>query len=207
MILFAIEAAKAKGLIDEKEAERWHSELKKIPEIHKRIQEASLGFFEDNYKSLIAMDKLYVIGCGANFSTALECALKIGETVCIPSIAYEAEEMIHGPNLQLDPTYHLFFIDGGCASERVYNIFKASRIVTEHSYMVTNNEKYKGNGVLAVPFTLDELITPLCFLPFVQIMAYKITEETSRWNRCPLFKKMEEAVTGKTPGYKQMVND
>ena len=47
---------------------------------------------------------------------ALEGALKIGETVHVPSPAYEVEEFIHGPNLQLTPGYTLFFFDAGDAA-------------------------------------------------------------------------------------------
>lgn len=207
LMLFTIEAAKAKGLLAESDAKELMNELKKVPEIHKEVQKASLKFMEEHYKALIAMNKVYVMGCGANYGTALEGALKIGETVQIPAVAYETEELIHGPSLQLDPTYHLFFIEGGCASDRVHEIFKASRFVTDYSYLLTNNEKYQGEGILTVPFEMNELITPLCFLPFVQIIAYKVTDENNRWTRCPLHKKMDDAAASKTPNYKNTVVD
>lgn len=207
LMLFTIEAAKAKGIMTKSEADGLMNELKEVPEIHKKVQKASLQFMEDHYKALIAMNKVYVMGCGANYGTALEGALKIGETVQIPSVAYETEELIHGPSLQLDPTYHLFFIEGGCASDRVYEVFKAARLVSDYTYLLTNNPKYVGEGVFTLPFEMNELITPLCFLPFFQIIAYKVTDENKRWTRCPLYQKMDEAAVSKTPNYKHTVVD
>ena len=49
------------------------------------------------------MTNAYVCGVGANLGTASEGALKFGETVSIPTAAYEVEEYIHGPNIQIDP--------------------------------------------------------------------------------------------------------
>ena len=50
---------------------------------------------------------------GANLGTACEGALKFGETISIPSFAYETEEYIHDPNIQMTPAYSVFLIDGG----------------------------------------------------------------------------------------------
>ena len=58
------------------------------------------------------MSWVYSCGAGANYGTALESALKMGETIHIPSCCYEIEEYIHGPNLQLTPQYNVIFFDG-----------------------------------------------------------------------------------------------
>lgn len=54
------------------------------------------------------MEKAYLIGAGANYGTALEGAVKIGETVHILAVGYEVDEAIHGPQIQLTPNYNLF---------------------------------------------------------------------------------------------------
>ena len=56
------------------------------------------------------MSWVYSCGAGANYGTALESALKMGETIHIPSCCYEIEEYIHGPNLQLTPQYNVIFL-------------------------------------------------------------------------------------------------
>lgn len=54
------------------------------------------------------MTNAYVCGVGANLGTASEGALKFGETVSIPTAAYEVEEYIHGPNIQMTPATAYF---------------------------------------------------------------------------------------------------
>ena len=54
-------------------------------------------------------------------------ALKIGETVHIPANAYEVEEYIHGPNLQLTPAYTVIILDNNDhTSQRVHQIYQAT---------------------------------------------------------------------------------
>lgn len=43
------------------------------------------AYFEANKQKLLSMERVYVIGAGANYGTALEGAVKIGETVHIGS--------------------------------------------------------------------------------------------------------------------------
>lgn len=57
---------------------------------------------------------------GANLGTACEGALKFGETISIPSFAYETEEYIHDPNIQMTPAYSVFLIDGGEGTRRIH---------------------------------------------------------------------------------------
>ena len=49
-------------------------------------------FFQRNRKNLLSMEKAYLIGAGANYGTALEGAVKIGETVHILAVGYEVDE-------------------------------------------------------------------------------------------------------------------
>lgn len=201
LMLFALEAAVRKGLMKEENAETVCRDMEKAARIHEQIQTESLKFFEDHYKKFTAMTNAYVCGCGANYGTALEGALKLGETVKIISVAYETEEFIHGPNLQLTPDYTVFFIDGGNSSSRIQTIFKACRQVTDRAFLITNQPGFTGEGVLNIPAEISELLTPLCFLPFFQILAYRTTTELNRWRQHPLLKQMKEAAACKTENY------
>jgi glucoselysine-6-phosphate deglycase len=201
LMLFALEAGVKKGVLSVKEAEEVKADLRRVPELHKQVQAATLKFYDDHFKAMTSMTNAYSCSCGANYGTALEGALKIGETVQVPSVAYESEEYLHGPDLQLTPNYTVFFVDGGNSSDRIHTIFAASRLVTDKAFLLTNNPAYEGDGVLCVPFDLPELITPLCFLPFFQIIAYKVTEDLHRWPKHPLYLALDKAAASKTENY------
>lgn len=201
LMLFSLEAAWKKHILTEQEYESIQKELEKVPVAHKQVREAFPDFFEKNLAVLTAMQNAYVCACGANIGTAMEGALKIGETVQVPGIWYELEEYIHGPNLQLTPNYTVFFIDGGCASDRVDEIFYYTRIVTDRSILVTNRKEYMGEGVFCVPFEIREDLTPLCFLPFFQMLSFEVTQRLHRWEKHPLQLLMKEKVAAKSANY------
>lgn len=201
LMLFSLETAREKHFLDKQGYENLRKELEEVPAIHQRVREAFLPFFEKNIIAFTSMQNAYVCACGANMGTAMEGALKIGETIQVPGVCYELEEYIHGPNLQLTPNYTVFFIDGGCASERVYEIFRCTRIVTDKAMLVTNKKEYEGEGVFCVPFELQEDMTPLCFLPFFQMASYEVTQRLHRWEKHPLQLAMKEKVAAKSANY------
>ena len=41
----------------------------------------------------------------------------------------------------------------------------------------------------------------LCFLPFFQIIAYKVTEDLHRWPKHPLYLALDKAAASKTENY------
>ena len=103
---------------------------------------------------------------GANLGTACEGALKFGETISIPSFAYETEEYIHDPNIQMTPAYSVFLIDGGEGTRRIHQIYEGTQIVTRNVYLITNSADYKEEpNTFYVECSLPEEITPLCYLP------------------------------------------
>ena len=207
LMLFTLEAAVRKGLMREEEAESVCRDMEKAARIHETVQKETMKFFEDHYKEFTSMVNAYVCACGANYGTVLEGALKLGETVKIPSVAYESEEFLHGPNLQMTPGYTVFLIDGGNSSSRIQTIFKACREVTDRAFLITNQPGYTGEGILNLPVELPELLTPLCFLPFFQILAYQATTALNRWKQHPLLKKMKDTAACKTENYENQDDD
>lgn len=160
------------------------------------VQEEYINFLRGMFKG--SEPTKYI---GANMGTAMEGALKVGETIQVPGIAYELEEYIHGPNLQLTPNYTVFFIDGGLASDRTQEIFEATGVITDKTYMLTNKKGLEGKNIINPDFEINELITPLAFLPFFQILSYQITEDTHKWKKHPLMDEMKRLAGAKTLNY------
>lgn len=200
-MLFALEAARRLGRKTPQETEALKAQLTAAAGVHEAVQKAWPAFYAQYYQPLTGMTNAYICGVGANFGTALEGALKIGETVHIPTAAYEPEEYIHGPNLQLTPAYTVFLIDGGVGSGRIRQIFEGTGIVTPKVFLLTNDPACQGERVFHVPGNLPEEITPLGYLPVFQLLSYQVTEDLKGWERHPLVWRMTDAVSAKSPNY------
>ena len=104
-------------------------------DMHKEVRDQAEAFFKSHMKDMTSMSKVYVCGCGTNYGTAMEGALKVGEAVKIPSMCYELDEVLHGPALQLDPAYTVFLIDSGDeTSKHAVDLYHAMSYITAVSY-------------------------------------------------------------------------
>ncbi|MDO4198234.1 MAG: SIS domain-containing protein [Erysipelotrichaceae bacterium] len=200
-MLFALEAAKKKGYESEEEYSKNKAQLLKACDINEEVQKNWTEFMKKHYKRLSSMTNAYMCSVGANMGTAYEGALKFGETISIPTAAYEAEEYIHGPNIQLTPKYSVFVIDGGIGSGRLKNIYEGTRIVTDNAFLITNTEYEGDENIFYVKADVDEDVTPICYLPIFQITAADITDDLNRWIKHPLQEKMDKYVSAKSENY------
>jgi fructoselysine-6-P-deglycase FrlB-like protein len=64
--------------------------------------DAALAWYNRNRATLAEMTKCAVVGKQAGAQTAKEVALKLQETMLIPTCAYEFEEYLHGPSMAMD---------------------------------------------------------------------------------------------------------
>ena len=192
--LFAIEISQKYEYLEE---------LKKAANLNVEMIEKSIDFINVHYKNLSSMTCVYSCGAGSNYGTALESALKIGETIHIPSFCYEVEEYIHGPNLQLTPQYTVFFYDGNDgASHRVKQIYQATREITDRCFMISNNSDYKDDAhVLMLSDGGCGELAPIVYLPFVQLLSYVISKDTHKIYQHPLLKKFKEIASAKTENF------
>lgn len=183
--------------------EEYIKELEKAIAMNEEMIDIALTFIEDNYKSLSSMRHAYFCGAGSNYGTALEGALKVGETIHIPSCCYEIEEYIHGPNLQLTPEYNVFIFDGNDeASERVAQVYLASREVSDKVFLLSNHPKFnKDQNVISLSETLMSECMPLAYLPFVQLLSYVISSDLNSAKQHPLLKKFKSIASAKTENF------
>lgn len=200
-MLFAVGAAQRIGLKTAEEAAAVKAQLAAAADVSAAVQRSWPAFLQEHYRAFSGMTNAYICGVGANLGTAMEGALKFGETISVPTAAYEVEEYIHGPNIQMTPRYTVLLIDGGVGSKRIQQIYEGSRIVTDNAFLITNDPHYSGDNVFQVDCGLPEEITPLCYLPVFQMTAYQITEDLARWKKHPLQHRMEQACSSKSANY------
>lgn len=160
-------------------------------------------FIEKNYKNLSSMQYVYTLGTKATAGVGMEAALKIGETVHVPSFYYEVEEFIHGPNLQLTPNYTMFFFDS-CdkASFRVQAIFESACLISDKAYLITMDPKMKDKpNVLFIEPKCDPLLSSLAYLPVPQLISALISEKLHSTMQHPLLKAFKAHTSAKTENF------
>ena len=160
------------------------------------------AYFEANKQKLLSMERVYLIGAGANYGTALEGAVKIGETVHILAVGYEVDEFIHGPQVQLTPNYNMIFLDPGDeTSARIQQAWKAAHKMTDRVFILSNNQMLQGAGVMRVPHLVSEPLSPLYSLAFVQLTAYYVAQTNDTWHQHPLLEDFKAVLSGKSASY------
>lgn len=206
LMLSALEAALAEQKCTKTEYERIIALMKKAVQAHRLVYEASGKFYEENKEQLDHMEKVYILGSGANVGTAMEGALKMSETVHCICCAYETEEYIHGPNIQVKKDYTLFFLDSfSGAKDRIGQIREASRCLTPNIYALSGDWIQRELEIAEEDLELFDLISPLFNVVYFQYLSYRITEETGRWeDNGEEYDRFDALVHSKTETYEKM---
>lgn len=198
LCLFALRAACLIGTLSE---EGYAEERQKlalwIDAYEKAIPEGE-KLLRSRYQQLSAMQEVRIVGAAAAYGVAREAALKFMEMLQIPAFAFELEEFIHGPELQLTPNHTLFILaPDPRVRDRAVQLSRAASLVTERVFLFPEDRA----GALSAFSSLDALLTPVLFLPFFQLTAYHLTEELHRWHKHPLVSSFESAIIGKSAHY------
>lgn len=207
LLLFVMEIGLESGYISDEEYMNLVKEIEICCHSNMEMYRESKRFTKQYYRELLQMEKVIIVSDGANMGTAREAALKFQETLKIPAVYYESEEYIHGPNMQLTPDYTVFFIDTNQRHNRMREIFEATSVVTEHTYMVTNKKTERKATILSVENMVRNELTPLFTVVLFQYISAVITKEKNNFKCHPLFGKFEEKIHCKTSDYEAVMNE
>lgn len=207
LMLMILEIGFQKKEISDQEYETAVSQIRKACEMQELCLIQAKELVQKRYQDLLCMEKAILVGDGANLATVREGALKFQETLKVPTVYYESEEFIHGPDMQLTPDYSVFFIDCGKTSDRLYDIYKATSLITERCYMITDQVHDKRDGQIRIPCRLPVEITPLYTAALFQYIAAHVTKEKNNFTCHPLFSRMEQAVSPKTEDYDRIMKE
>lgn len=201
LMLFALEAGRAQGSVSDAEYDSLVAQLESVPAVHEEVQARTSAFYDLHRRDFLSIRTNYVCGFEQAYGIACEGALKFGETIKIPSFAFEAEEYNHGPNLQLTPAYTLFFVDDlSQGSARMHQLYQAARHVSDHAFFLSGDAAQGDPNVFEIPADrpAEALLEPLYLLPFFQICAYRATDELGTWEENPLLKEAKKYAPSKT---------
>lgn len=207
LMLMILEIGFQKREISDQEYETAVSQIRNACEMQELCLMQAKELVQKRYQDLLCMEKAILVGDGANLATVREGALKFQETLKVPTVYYESEEFIHGPDMQLTPDYSVFFIDCGKTSDRLYDIYKATLLITEHCYMITDQVHDKRDGQIRIPCRLPAEITPLYTAALFQYIAAHVTKEKNNFTCHPLFSRVEQAVSPKTEDYDRIMKE
>ena len=200
-MLFAAIAANKLGYSDELEYVK--EQITKAMKNHKEVCDKTEAFYATNEQTLYQLDRVYVLGSGSNYGTALEGALKMGETIKVLAVGYEQDEFLHGPALQLSPKYSAFIIDGGDETkEHALTVFKGLCKVTANAYMITSQDVDHPH-ILHVDDPCDEPFTCLYNLPFFELLADIISTKLDSKKDHPLYYEMNKIIDFRTPKWRE----
>ena len=178
LMLFSLETAYALHLVDEEEMFVDKNTLKEIMYEYDDIVIDTLDFIDDNMEDLKDLNVLYIMGLGANMGAVAEGAYKINERLLIPTLPFELEEYVNGPHLQLNKEYSAIILDNSDHSQdRTMEIYQATKIVTNKTFLVTMDKKIKDKKVLNLYNPNNQLFNPIVTLPVLQLIGYYLGEE------------------------------
>ncbi len=98
---------------------------------------SSEAFVETHLREMSECSAWMVAGSGINNVTAVEGALKIIETIRVPSMAFDLEEFIHGAQNSIVDTTRVVVIENFDDQEnKAFNLFRALRLIGIKAYLI-----------------------------------------------------------------------
>ncbi len=178
LMLMGLEGALSLKKISNEEYQSVIGDIEDSIRLMPDVINSATAWYQTNKANLLGSKRLMMVGYGPNFGTALEGSLKLQETIGLPSTAFELEEFMHGPNLELTEKHTVFFINTiGKAEKRMMDLIEYVSKITENCYLITHG-KISGNPkALHIDHTVNEDVSPLFMaIPF-QLLAHFITED------------------------------
>jgi glucosamine--fructose-6-phosphate aminotransferase (isomerizing) len=177
LLLLALRLAWARGSMGEDELKRLGHELRTVPELAEQLlaRPSSIRPIAERYHD----ERFFLyLGRGMGFAVCLEGALKLKEISYIPTEAYAAGEMKHGPIALLDAESPVVVVadDGPVFPKLVSNIEEVRARGADVIAVATDGNEVIGElskDVLWIP-KIDHHLAPILSVIPLQLLAYHI---------------------------------
>ncbi len=177
LLLLALRLAWARGSMSEPDLTKLGRELRQVPELAEQLlaRPSAIQQIAERYHD----ERFFLyLGRGMGFAVCLEGALKLKEISYIPTEAYAAGEMKHGPIALLDTESPVVVVadDGPVFGKLVSNIEEVRARGADVIAVATDGNEVIGElskDVLWVPKTDHHLAPILTVIP-LQLLAYHI---------------------------------
>ena len=172
--LWALECAKELNRISKEEYEQALLEVKHVVDNFQTVVDESEAWYERNKTTIVNSDRIYALGYGIDYATALEAQLKIGEMLRLPTIGFEIEEYSHGPTMALCKDQTLFMI--GSQEKEFDRMFYFSKVFKKYSdriHIVTCSDIEADERDLVFSVKTNKFLAPLLYTVPFQFVAAK----------------------------------
>ena len=196
ILLNFLEAAYAAGNIDQETYEHYSFACEKVPEnIEKSIADTTL-WFEKNKSRVLAAEKYFLLGYGANYATVQEAGLKFFECHGKPSIALELEESLHGPFRALGKKDMVFFLGTEACEEkkRMLRLAQAIEPYCENRVMIQKENALEKGDYLFIHSNDVEFVDTIEYLVPLQVLSYLIADSMHIDLSIPLVASLDHAM-------------
>lgn len=170
--ILCLEFAYKKNRLKKEALSDKYNKLKKLIASYPEIQKETESWYKKNQEELLSATKFCIAGYGYNYGTTMEATLKLHETFHRPTIGYEIEEFMHGPQLATTPESYIFFIAGpGIELSRVPLFGDYYKLKTQHVFIVTNEKMPIIDHDLYLNIDCDPEISGFLYIVPFQLLA------------------------------------
>ena len=179
ILLNFLEAALAAGQISREEYEIYLEACRQVPEHVDKTIDATLAWFEANKERVMAAEKYFLVGYGANFGTVQEAGLKFFECHGKPTVSLELEESLHGPLRGLGKKDVAFFLaaEDGFEKERMVKLAKALENHCDNCILICDGKDALPGDRLPIHSSNREFVNAIEYLVSLQILSFVIAKE------------------------------
>jgi glucoselysine-6-phosphate deglycase len=181
LMLFGLRIALSTGKLKYQQYQDALEEMRKAMKLQKEATDKTIEFFNQHSDAITGATKIWIVGSGPALGVASEAALKLSETSCLPAIAAETEEFLHGPIYPCDPESLLIFIDNADhpSSQRIIDSANAARTITDRVILVSNDPNSADEITIRLSGQTNYLYGPLYKLAIIQTLSYLRTLATN----------------------------
>lgn len=170
--------SREKGILQEEAYREIREDLCRAAENLESIKNSTLRWYADHRFSLLRRNEMMISAAGDLWPIAQESDIKAMEMVPMMTKSYELEELIHGPqNAFHDGMIFILYSKAGEDEEKVKKI--ASFLKNEIGFCAVVGEAAEDQRDLKIT-TKSRYFTPLEFITFMQVTAYKMAEDRGR---------------------------
>ena len=181
LYLAALEAGRASALLTQEAYSRDIVLLEETIGYGDENLERCEEFYRRRLSALKTASHYLFVGKGCAAAVGAEDALKVLETLCYPSAAYEFEEYLHGPACCTSQGTALFlFFSGDQDGQRMQKLAGISSKATENAYMIDRTSKLQGDNVLRLRSGNSKYMSPFVDVYFGQLISARLTQELGR---------------------------
>ena len=180
LYLYAYEVAKSLNKISQQEYEKAISDANYLVDNFQKVVEESEIWYDRNATQLVNSNRIYVLGYGVDYGSALEGQLKIGEMLRVPSLGYEIEEYSHGPTMALTEKQSIIMFGSEEKEwQRCLQFREAFKKYTQRVFLITYQNVEHDDHDVIFSIKTNKYLGPIEFTVPIQFVAAKGAKDTN----------------------------